>query len=48
MATELMLMNPASGVVQSESDWAADGFTDLDNDFVVVEWSEKLQTWVEV
>lgn len=48
MATELMLMNPSSGVVQSESDWAADGFTSCNAEFVPVVWDEESQGWVEV
>ncbi len=48
MATELVLMNPLTGDVLPESYWIGDGFTDLENDLVVVEWSEKLQIWVEV
>ena len=48
MATELMLMNPSSGVVQSENDWSADGYTVGKALLIPVEWDEESQSWVEV
>lgn len=48
MTKELMLMNVKSGYVQTEQEWASEGYTVDNAALIVVEWDSEFDGWVEV
>jgi hypothetical protein len=42
------LMNPYTGSVDTEENWAAEGYTINNAELVEVEWSEEVQDWEQV